>query len=50
MKLQQRKGNVKGGMTQSSPYLCKLIEIALGIAALELLFYLFRAGAAVYAP
>jgi len=50
MKLQQPKGSVKGGMKQNAPYLRKLIEIALGIAALELLFYLFRVGAAVYAP
>lgn len=50
MRPRQRKGNVKSGMRQNSPYLRKLIEIALGIAALELLFYLFRIGAAVYAP
>jgi hypothetical protein len=50
MSPRQRKGNVKNGMKPSSSYLRKLLEIALGIAALELLFYLFRVGAAVYAP
>lgn len=28
----------------------KLAEIAIGIAVLELAFYLFRLGASVYAP
>lgn len=37
-------------MKLGSPYLRKLVEIAIGIAALELLFYLFRIGATVYAP
>lgn len=41
---------VKGGMKRNSLFLRKLLEIALGIAALELLFYLFRLGAAVYVP
>jgi|UPI00031DDCFB hypothetical protein len=37
-------------MKRNAFYLRKLLEIALGIAALELLFHLFRLGAAVYAP